>query len=290
MLAEQNNQWYYKIAYFFINNQVVFKRMIVVLLILFNIFLWWPASVGLVKYLTNTSNYNQNLVNLVENSVNWAAYHNYQKPLFLKVLEVDKIKVDSNKYDLVAKIKNPNTNWSCQKFRYAFVVDGFAIDWQTGFILPQQDKYLFKFSYNSRTTPNKVDLKIETTNWNRIKKIDQDRIFILKDFDIANEEFKLENDLAQVKFKADNQSHFSFWQVGWQIALYRSEQLIGVNYVTTHNFMSGQERQISVVWDTNLATPSRIKIIPDIDIFDKNNYILNTTNPVNLIRGVKIKK
>lgn len=289
MQTENTNQIYYKIAYFFINNQVVFKRMIVVVLILINIFLCLIAGVGLINYFTNTNRYNKDLFNLVENSINWSNYRDNQKPLALKVLEVDKIKSALDTYDLVAKIENPNIVWNCQSFKYAFVIDGFVSDWQTTFILPKQNKYLFKFSYPSQTALEQVDLKIEATNWNRIKKIDQDRIFILKDFDITDEEFNLKNSLAQIKFKANNQSSFSFWQVGWQIALYRNERLVSVNYVTIHNFMSGQERQISAAWNTSLVAPSRIEIIPDMDIFDENNYIFDIDSPVNLIRGAKTR-
>ncbi|MBU4481980.1 hypothetical protein L6278_01670 [Candidatus Parcubacteria bacterium] len=290
MQTENSNQIYYKIAYFFINNQVVFKRMIVFLLIFLNIILWWIAGVSMVNHLANTNVYNQDLTNLVNNTINWSTYHDQQKPLELKVLEVDKIKINSGKYDLVAKVKNLNTGWSCKSLKYAFVVDGFVTDWQEANILPQQDKYLFKFSYPSRVTPDQIDLKIKVNNWQRIKKIDQNRIFILKDFVVSDEKFNVENNLQQIKFIASNQSSFSFWQVGWQIVLYRSDRLVGANYVTTQNFMSNSTRQISVTWNESLATPSRIEIIPELDIFDENNYILGSDNPVNLIRGVQIKK
>ncbi len=290
MQKENSKQIYYKIIYFFINNQIVFKRMIVVLLILLNIILWWISGVKLVNYFSSAKNYNKSLTELVENTINWSVYHEQQKPISLKIISVNKVKISNNKYDLVAKINNPNTNWDCKNFKYSFVVDGFVTDWQEAFILPEQDKYLFKFSYNSATALSQVDVKIQDFNWSRVKNIDQDRILILQDFIIENKEFNQENKIAQVKFDAINKSHFSFWQLGWQIILYQNNRVVGVNYVTTQNFISNQTRKISSVWNNILTDPKKIEIIPDIDIFNENNYILSTENPVNLIRGAKTKR
>lgn len=286
MNNQPHHQWYYKIAYFLVANQVVFKRLLVVLLILLSIILWWLAGVKLVNYWVTTGSYNRMLTSLSQNVINWDFYHAQNKPQSLEVVLVNKIKTSTNKYDLVAKVYNPNLDWYIKEVNYAFVVDGFVLDWQSDFVLSRQEKYLFHFSYFSQSSPEQVGLKIGDINWQRVRK--KDRLEIVDNILVENKKFETNKNISQVKFDATNQTHFSFWQVGWQIVLYQGQRPVAVNYMNSHNFFSGQQRHISAAWSESLSSPSKIEIVFDVDVFDDSNYITDVdTPPVNLIRGAK---
>lgn len=286
MHTQPAQQWYYRIAYFLVANQVVFKRLVVVLLILLNIIIWWKGGVRVVNYLSTIEKYNKVLIQLTENEVAWQNYHLQNKPRDLEIISVDKIRVEGNKYDLVAKVRNSNSAWQIQALSYAFEVDGFITDWQTNFISPASSKYLFHFSYISPSHPDQVDLKISHISWQRVR--DKNKIDILGQIVAENEKFKQDKNISQVQFDAFNNSYFSFWQIGWQIVLYQGKRPVAVNYVTTHNFLSGQSRQVSVAWSEALSSPAKIEIIPEINVFDDKSYMSGTdTSPVNLIKGAK---
>lgn len=279
-------QWYYKIAYFLVANQVVFKRLFVVLLILLNIILWWVAGVGLINYWVRGDSYNKMLTSLGQNLINWDFYHAQNRPQSLEIVLVNKIKTSLNKYDLVAKVHNPNLDWHIREVNYAFVVDGFVLDWQSVFVLPGQDKYLFHFSYFSQSNPEQVDLKIGHINWQRVR--EKNRLEIVDDILVENKKLETNKNISQIKFDATNNTHFSFWQVGWQIVLYQGQRPMATNYVTTHSFVTGEKRKISATWIETLGGnySTEIEIIVDIDIFDDSNYMTETEiPPVNLIRG-----
>ncbi len=289
MDSEPTHQWYYKITYFFVANQVLFKRLVVVLLLLFNLAIWWPAAVKLVNYGADTVNYQHLLNEFSQNTINWADYRARHQPVPIEIVTVDKMKTSEHKYDLVAKVHNPNAGWHARTVNYAFVVDGFILDWQNGFVLPEQDKYLFNFSYFSESNPGQIDLKFGDIGWQRVK--EKDRMFVLKQIAVENKNFETNNNISQIKFEAVNNSPFGFWQVGWQVVLSSGARPVGINYVTANGFLSGEFKRLSATWGETMSMPSKIEVLPDIDVFDETNYITETKVPaVNLIKGARTQK
>lgn len=282
---QNSNPWYYKIVYFFVANQTIFKRLEVVLLLLANIIIFWNVGVAGVKYLASSRTYDEMLSSLFNDNFDWQSYHQEHAPDPLQVISVDKIKTGPDKYDLVAKVHNPNSDWYFPEVQYSFVVNNFITDWQTDFILPGQEKYFFVFSYSDPTEIKDLDLKFGTQQRQRI--FNKDPLYILNDFNIQDKNFSSQSGLSEIKFQVNNNSYFSFWQLGWQVVLYVRDHPIGINYVTTPNFLSGQERQVAVIWNENLTVPTDIEILPNLDVFYEQNYMTNLdVQPVNLIRGV----
>ncbi|PIT90072.1 hypothetical protein COU23_00520 [Candidatus Kuenenbacteria bacterium CG10_big_fil_rev_8_21_14_0_10_36_11] len=287
MNNESQTQWYYKIVYFFIANQVLFKRLAVVLLILINIALFWFAGVRLVNYSADTKNYQQILTELTALDTSLEKYRDTHKPFDLEIISVDKISLGDNKYDLVAKLSNPNLNWLAD-LQYAFIVDGLMLDWQSTFILPGESKYFFKFNYYSLNYPVSMELKLGANNWQRIKAKDLSRV--LQEIVIGEPESLAQNNYTEIKFSAENLSHFNFWQVGWQVVAYNGAYPVAINYVTIDKFLSGQKRTVSAAWNYNFGVPSKIEIIPDINIYNDKNYFKSDAPAVNLIRGARDEK
>lgn len=290
MNNELHQQWYYKIIYFFIANQIFIKRLMVMLLILLNIILWWNGGVKIINYLADTKNYEQTILALSTPLINWQKINETNKPQDLQILSVEKISLGDNKYNLVAKIYNPNTHYSIPYLNYAFVVDGFVLDWQDSFINTESEKYLFNFSYVSENYPSEVSLKLGTISWSPINALTSETAVPLDQIEILNTNFIQDQNQNIVDFEVINKTHFNFWQVGWQILLFQGDHLIGVNYLTSSGFLSGETRKLSAASLEKIPTPSRIEILPDIDIFDKNNYFFNDEPSVNLIKGARTKK
>lgn len=288
---DPRSKLYYKISYFIIANQVVFKRLVVVLLILICVVVWWIGGTKLVKNISEIDEYNYMLTEMAKDHINWQEQHIKNKVKDIQIEEINKIKTEKDKYDFVAKISNPNFNWYAKNIRYAFEVDGYILDWQDTFILPGQEKYLFKFSYESKIQPQDLDLKIKDISWQRVKNEDEDRINILEDIIIEQEDFSAGKDFSQLEFTGINNGLYNFWQIGWQVVLYQGSRPIAAHYITTQEFLAGDEKQISAAWIENLSSPSKTEIIPDINLFDDNIYITDPdTPPVNLIKGAKDKK
>lgn len=290
MNSETHEQWYYKIIYFFIANQIFIKRLMVMILILFNIALWWIGGVKIINYLADSKNYEQTILVLSAPVVDWQKIHEATKPQDIQILSVEKISLGNNKYNLVAKIFNPNARYSVAYLNYAFMVDGFVLDWQDSFINPESEKYLFSFSYVSENYPSEISLKLGGISWSPINNFKKETAVPMDQIEVLNTNFVQDNNQNIIDFEVINKTHFNFWQIGWQVLLFQGERLVGVNYLTSSGFLSGETRKLSVASLEKIPTPSRIEILPDIDIFDKNNYFFNNQPAVNLIKGVRIKK
>lgn len=285
MNSELQNQWYYKIAYFFIANQVLFKRLAVVLLLLIDIGFFWFSGVGLVNYFADTKNYQKILSELSKADNAIRQYRETHKPLDLEIISINKISLGNNKYDLVAKISNPNERW-VNNIEYGFVVDGLALDTWSTFVLPLQEKYLFNFNYYSLNYPNNVELKIRTNHWQKVDSENQ----ILQEIIVGEQEFQSERGHSEIKFSVENLSHFNFWQVGWQVVAYGGSYPMAVNYVTADSLLSGQKREISTAWNYDFSQPTKIEIVPDINVYDSNIFFRTNDLPVNLIKGIHDEK
>lgn len=264
--------WYYRFVYFFVAQQILLKRLLVVILILLNIILWWGAWSKFVSYISYTSYYEQMLNQLTMPVVNWAAYHEATKPQELQLLGSYQLKSDKNKYDLVAKVSNVNQNWLARQVDYFFIVDGLPLAKQTTFVAPGQQKFLVHFGYVSESYPTNVEIKIEAVSWQRWQ--DKELLRSLDNLIISGESYLQERGVSEVSFNVTNNNNFGWWQIGWQIALYQSNAPVAVNYVTIDKLLAGQTRAIVASWLEGISTPSRIEIIPDIDLNDANNYIL----------------
>jgi len=286
---EQNSSRYYKIVYFFVANQIVFKRLGVVLLILVNIAIWWIAGTGLVTYLASIKDYNEMLDRLVEHQIDWQVYRLQNQQEDLRTISVQAVRAGSNKYDLVASVYNPNSKWHAAEVTYAFVVDDYVLDWQTDFVLPGKEKYLFDFNYFSNSFPENVSLKIGSIKWQRVN--DPTCLNVLDSLKIENAVLSSVSGVQEVNFIVKNNGAYSFWQMGWQIVLYQGNIPIGANYVISSNLRAGEEREVSATWTENLGFSARVDVLPDVNVFDETNYITSSeTPPVNLIKGAKTSR
>jgi len=285
MLKEKESHWYYSISYFFISNQVLLRRLAVVLLILINIIIWWIGGVKLANYLADTKNFNLTLDKLSQSYINWEEKRLINKPQDLKILSVDKISENKNTYTLLAEIYNPNLNWHAKEIKYYFTIDNFVTEEQSDFILPQQKKYLFKFSFKSAVTPQNITLKIKSTAWQKTKK--EPTSSLLDNIIISDKKLNVQNQTTSLKFKVYNNTPYSWWNVGWQIILKQGSRTVATHYAVYHSFLANEEKTLSVSWDKNISA-NQIIIQPDINLYDQQNYITNVDMPpINLIQGAK---
>jgi len=281
---DEQKKWYYQLVYFFVAHQVFLKRLGAMLLILFNIFLWANVWTKFIAYTSSTPAYRQLLADLTVPESPWANYLKNSQPQELQILGTYQIKTDKNSYDLVAKINNPNLQWQVRRLDYVFVVDGLPLTTMNTFVLPGQQKFLWHFAYLSDNYPGVVELKIENVQWQKFK--DKDLLNALNNLVVEQENFISERGNSELSLEIINNNNFGWWQTGWQVILYQGDYPEAVNYVSLEKFLAGQTRPLKVSWLEALSTPSRIEIIPDIDLLETNNYIWLGDNPESrFVRG-----
>lgn len=201
----------------------------------------------------------------------------------LSVSGVGVIKTEE-KYDLYAKIVNPNRrHWGI--FHYCFLVSGEKVECGNGFIFPEESKYILALSQEFNRQPMAIRLEVKNLLWKRTnlhkipdwKKFKDARLAI----DITDAIFtpaetsglseKL--NLNTLKFKATNNTAFSYWEVPLTILLYRGNRIVGINQYTLKKFISNDLMEVKITWLGILSGVSEIEIIPDINIMDEGIYM-----------------
>ncbi|MEK7203359.1 MAG: hypothetical protein AAB653_03520 [Patescibacteria group bacterium] len=261
------------------------RLIMIIFLIVISITSWAFTIYGFAYYIARGMNEDEIMVRqLVEiNTIG----HDYLARLFVNNLIMYPAQIlpsTNKKYDLLAQIKNNNPK-SWGKFNYYFLVNNQKTKQQSDFILPGESKYLFALAQDFSYQPAGVQLVIENLNW---QKINQHQIADWQDYynshyNIINTDIKFipasrselsqKLGLNQLSYNSYNKTPYNYWQVDYSILLFSNNTIINVNRYTLMYFMSGQTRLIQLSWPGNIGRVDEVKIIPDINIMDKNIYI-----------------
>jgi hypothetical protein len=194
------------------------------------------------------------------------------------------LKSTDKRYDFFVQIKNPNERHGAE-FEYYFLTEGKEVGRSSGFILPSESKYLLALSEEFSTKPVSAQLKFANFSWQRI---DRHKISDWTsyrdnrlDIDINDAKFtpaKLSGlsekvSLNQLEFRATNKTAYNYWNVDFVILLYSGLNVVGVNKYGLEEFMSGQDRQVSISWPGNIGRVNKVEIIPEVNILKDNIYI-----------------
>lgn len=207
----------------------------------------------------------------------------YNYDINLEILEAQALPLGANRYDLAGVVKNNNGNvWGV--FDYYFLADGKRLNGGSGFVLPNEEKFLLSLNQEIGWTPQKVVLVLDYFNWRRInaheisdwQKYRDDRLdFVVRDklFVSANESGLTSNiAVNQLSFNITNQSIFNYKQAVFSIRLYSGGNLVGVHRYAIANFSSGQKEAINLTIFGQLPNITNIVVEPDINILDSGNF------------------
>lgn len=186
----------------------------------------------------------------------------------------------SNKtYDLLVQARNTNSKLYGE-FNYYFLFNGQKTKQQSGFILPEETKYLFVLAQEFSYQPTDVQLVVENLKWSRLnRKITNWQDYYNTHFNIINSDIKFvpasQSELSQnqLSYNSYNKTPYNYWSVDYLILLFSGNAVINIEKYTLADFMSGQTRLIQLNWLGNIGRVDEVKIIPEINITDQNIYI-----------------
>ncbi|MBU0722161.1 hypothetical protein KKA93_01735 [Patescibacteria group bacterium] len=215
------------------------------------------------------------------------ANHDYVVQVGAKDLiigSVEAIRLYDKKYDLYAKLKNDNPKWWAE-FDYYFTAAGRQTQVTKGYILPEEIKYPAALAEEFAYSPEDCLLVIENISWHRINqhKIADWDVYRTSHLNLASEDIKFipanvsllseKLGLNQLSFNAINRTAYNYWNVGFVILLYSSDQITAINHYVLNDFMSGQKRFVEISWPGDLGRVDSVEIIPEINIMKDNIYI-----------------
>jgi hypothetical protein len=185
----------------------------------------------------------------------------------------------SGKIDILVPVENRNTRfWATVQYR--LVVGGKELPIRSAFVLPGQATYLSELGASTENGTG-VELKVEKRVWHRALTsggLDQQDFAAtrlnIKATDVV---FKpadpaATSPVSSAAFTLENQSAFSYYDVGVRALLYRGDAIVGVNEVQIDGLSAGAKRPMEIFWYQSLPQVTRAEIVPVINIYDPNVY------------------
>ena len=262
-------------GYFFVTHRKMFFKILYGVGIFVLVILYGYLIFGLVRYFGGGT-YERAAAMLEAQSINWVTYHHNRAPLPLDASQAQSMSLGDRRYNLVAKVANDNPDWAIIDFEYTFVVNGEPVETSSTFLNPSESRYVMALSHQSAAAIKTVELEIGNVSWKRT-----DGSFPDINFEIENVKFNPANRIevdgdvidvpARVTWQAQNNTLDNFWEIGWQVVLYNSSRVVGVNTLMSQDFLGMEKREMEVVWLDKLPRVTKVEVFPVMDKLDKDN-------------------
>lgn len=195
----------------------------------------------------------------------------------LEVIEKKFVAAGHGKYDLLAKVRNPNNDYGSQSFAYEFVLKDsagkvLARDNGHGFILPAETKYILKINLAAEDIPASVEFNVLETKWETFQGYEKPQLNIYhKRYNLISPGLGY----SEVYGLLRNESKFDFGTIKVNIVLRDSiGQPLALNSTQMMTVMAGEERDFRLFWPTSFpGEVSQVEIEAEADVFSNENFI-----------------
>ncbi len=180
------------------------------------------------------------------------------------------------RYDVVARIKNPNPLYGGARVRYTITLrsggKALATKIDETFILPTQERYVIALNIPAATPPQEAVLTINDVSWVRFD------AFVDPDFVVEDEVFGLAKESTNyfvARGLVRNKSIFDFAQVDvYAIIKDAGGKPIAVNATRFGNVESGEARDFTLSWrDRFPGVPAQMDVGVYANVYDAQNFV-----------------
>ncbi len=196
----------------------------------------------------------------------------------LVVRELMFIPTDRGKYDILARIFNPNNDVGAASFKYSLLLrDAGGAELgrvtSTGFILPQETKTLLAFNLESDKSPAKAVIELSDFQWQRLQEYRAK-----PELNIYAKRYLERPDPSVFGAAVGtliNESIYDFRSIQIKVILRDAAGLpLAVNQSEMQTVMVGRERDIRVVFPTAFSgVVSQVELEAETNLYDTENFL-----------------
>jgi len=281
------NNFQLKTAYWIFIHRPLFRKILVGIVIFINFLIWGFVVYQFSLYLIFWQAHQQTLKGLVEEKIDFLAYHQRIAATPLKVSNLLALPIgQTNRYDLLAEIENQNSYWGVRSLEYRFIWSTGKTDFYSGYILPQERKYLFILNQQSIQPIQNIQIEIKNIQWQRIK--ETTNLLLKIPSQIMVEDLTLSSvsstknpwlSLIKLRFKIYNDSVYDLGSFRLNLLFYSGSQIIGVDQLTVKDLKNRSAEFFDLILSDYLSRVDRVKIIPDLNIFDPEIFANSVSIP-----------
>ncbi|MFA6271692.1 MAG: hypothetical protein WC693_01105 [Patescibacteria group bacterium] len=209
--------------------------------------------------------------------INFTAYQQANAPQNIQVVSTVMVPVpgQTQTYHLVADVKNPNAKWMAGNLQYHFVLDGVDLDTGDTFLLPQEERFIFKYSVKSTSQKPTAQLVIDNPGWKRIEfplekpalnfEINDAKVDYLP---IQGERGTYTSFSTRVSANIKNNTVYNFWQVNFQVVLFSGDRPVAINEIKFDRFGALASKELGISWSDEYRSITNVKIVPEVNAYD----------------------
>lgn len=279
---EKEFKRFYKLSVWWVEHRAFLKRSAIALFIAFDVVLLLFGGWHLLDAFAVSSGAEQNAVMrmVVLGQSDLRAYTDENAATDLEAGEGRVISIGNSRYDLYTTLLNPNDDWWAE-FTYAFSSGDLTTDSRTGFILPSEEKSVVELAVESTSPIQAATLVIEDVTWHRVdhhaiadyETWASDRLNFLISASSFEKETRFDGETyGRTTFMIENDTAYSYYDVGLFVLLLRGSSVVGVNRTTLSSLESGVEAEVTVNWFGTLPSVSQVLVVPELNIFDVEVY------------------
>ena len=262
------------ISLWFFNNRKKLFIALIVFLFLFSAVMYSIFFYNLYDYIKHTPEERRALQELSDVNVNLSPG---RLALDLKVSNTQFF-LQNSKYDLMAKVKNPNDNFFSH-LSYCFSDHGHDLACSSITLFPGEERYIMALALDLDKSPGNLSFDIKKENWERVNVRtypDWDSYYAER-LNFSFSDLKVETAKGQalnrVSFQLKNNSPYNYWELPLDIILLYGQKVVGLNSYTVNEIMSLESRSVNLSWPGSLSSADRVEVVPRLNILDEKNYI-----------------
>ena len=272
-MPEISDLWL-KINYWSITHLKELKKWWVILFLAFDIFIVVFAITNTLIYFLTMERDIGLVREMAKNTVDYTGYRQSTSPQDIEIEKAIALPQGGNKYDLIAIVKNINANWAASSFNFVYTSSNGETKESSGFLMPNESKYLTFLGQNYEKQPSDLKLEIRNVTWQKIK---DTASFPALDFKTENLQIiplSTATGEKAVKVTADitNASIYGFWQAKFAVVLKSGNQVVGINYISLGQFKSFEKKTL-ISQRPNILSVTGVEITPEINLTEQDNFI-----------------
>lgn len=143
-----------------------------------------------------------------------------------------------------------------------------------------QKKFLLGLNLVSSEPIKNPRIEFQNIQWRRLsekqKNLKIDKLKIKKsDFLLENIRFVRKTEIfsSKLQFEVINKTNYNFWQVNFLVIFYQGQKIVGANFVSVSQFLSGEKRSQEIFWTEPLPTVTKVYIEPEVNLLDPEAFM-----------------
>lgn len=200
-----------KVAYWINTHRAGMKRLVRMAGIIFIVIIWLVFIFNVIIYVKNYSVSKNAQISMVEQSGN---FNNISRPRGINILDSAILDAGEGSVDAFSLVSNPN-NLFAASFDYSFTVAGKTTEFNSGFIMPGEEKYLVLKNIESNVLTGDPGFKISNIEWEKLQGLPPEVVFDVADLefgtiDVLNvDTTEIESDLTGVSDVLDSETNIN---------------------------------------------------------------------------------